>query len=100
FPPRRPSHLADTPRLPAGLHADFLDLFRSNGLANPGALEVLGTPIDLGKVMRDAYVVEGAPDHITPWPGASQTPHFSGSERSSCSARAGTSRRSSTRPAI
>jgi len=71
---------ADTTRLPAGLHADFLELFRSNGLANPGALEVLGTPIDLGKVMCDAYVVAGSTDHIIPWTGAYQTTQLLGGE--------------------
>src|SRR5215203_142541 len=71
---------ADTTRLPAGLHADFLDLFRSNGLANPGALEVLGTPIDLGNVMCDAYVVAGSTDHIIPWTGAYQTTQLLGGE--------------------
>ena len=57
---------ADTTRLPAGLHADFLDLFSSNGLVEPDALEVLGTPVDLGAVTCDTYVVAGATDHIIP----------------------------------
>ena len=39
----------DTTRLPAGLHSDFLDLFLTNGLVE-GTLDVLGTPVDLGKV--------------------------------------------------
>ena len=39
----------DTTRLPAGLHSDFLDLYLTNGLVE-GTLEVLGTPVDLGKV--------------------------------------------------
>jgi polyhydroxyalkanoate synthase subunit PhaC len=71
---------ADTTRLPAGLHSDFLDLFRSNGLANPGALEVLGTPIDLGKAIYDAYVVAGSTDHIIPWTGAYRTTQLLGGE--------------------
>jgi polyhydroxyalkanoate synthase subunit PhaC len=71
---------ADTTRLPAGLHSDFLDLFRSNGLANPRALEVLGTPIDLGKVGCDAYVVAGSTDHIIPWTGAYRTTRLLGGE--------------------
>ena len=49
---------ADTTRLPAGLHSDFLDLAISNGLAE-GTLTVLGTPVDLGEVALDAYVVAG-----------------------------------------
>jgi polyhydroxyalkanoate synthase subunit PhaC len=71
---------ADTTRLPASLHSDFLDLFRSNGLANPGELEVLGTPIDLGKVGCDAYVVAGSTDHIIPWTGAYRTTQLLGGE--------------------
>jgi polyhydroxyalkanoate synthase subunit PhaC len=71
---------ADTTRLPAGLHADFLDLFRANGLANPGALDVLGTPIDLSGVMCDTYVVAGSTDHIIPWTGAYRTTQLLGGE--------------------
>jgi polyhydroxyalkanoate synthase len=69
---------ADTTRLPAGLHSDFLDLFDSNGLANPGTLKVLGTPIDLGAVGCDAYIVAGTTDHIIPWTGAYQATQLLG----------------------
>ncbi len=71
---------ADTTRLPAGLHSDFLDLFRSNGLAKAGELEVLGSRIDLGKVMCDTYVVAGSNDHIVPWTGAYRTTQLIGGE--------------------
>jgi polyhydroxyalkanoate synthase len=71
---------ADTTRLPAGLHSDFLDLFRSNGLAQPGTLDVLGTPINLRKVMCDSYVVAGSTDHIIPWTGAYRTTQLLGGE--------------------
>src|SRR5262249_56839451 len=64
---------ADTTNLPARLHSDFLDLFESNGLTCSGALEVLGTPVDLRLVDCDAYVVAGTTDHIVPWAGADQT---------------------------
>jgi len=67
-----------TTRLPAGLHSDFLDLFRSNGLANPGTLEVLGTPIDLSAVTCDGYVVAGSTDHIVPWTSAYETTQLLG----------------------
>ncbi len=70
---------ADTTRLPAGLHADFLDLATSNGLAE-GTLTVLGTPVDLGKVTLDAYVVAGSTDHIVPWQTAYQTTQLLGGE--------------------
>jgi polyhydroxyalkanoate synthase len=71
---------ADTTNLTAALHSDFLDLLSSNALVKPGSLEVLGTPIDLGKVRCDAYVVAGATDHIIPWTGAYQTTQMLGGD--------------------
>lgn len=58
---------ADTTRMTAGLHADFVDLSMDNTLTKPGELTVLGEPIDLQAVTVDAYVVAGSTDHITPW---------------------------------
>jgi len=58
---------ADTTRMSARLHADFVDLAMDNKLVTPGALTVLGTPIDLSRVDVDAYMVAGIADHITPW---------------------------------
>ncbi len=69
---------ADTTRLPAGLHSDFLDLFGSNALAAPNTVSVLGTPVDLGAVVCDTYVVAGSTDHIIPWAGAYQTTQMVG----------------------
>jgi polyhydroxyalkanoate synthase len=69
---------ADTTRLPAGLHSDFLDMFSSNDLARPGALTVLGTPVDLSAVLCDAYILAGATDHIIPWAGAYQATQLLG----------------------
>jgi len=69
---------ADTTRLPAGLHSDFLDLYQTNALVHPGTLTVLGTPIDLGKVTCDAYVVAGSTDHIVPWTAAYRTTQLLG----------------------
>ncbi len=63
----------DTTRLPAKLHGELLDLYESNAFTHPGALEVLGTPIDLSKVTMDAYLVAGITDHITPWQGCYAT---------------------------
>ncbi|MDT4912508.1 MAG: poly[(R)-3-hydroxyalkanoate] polymerase subunit PhaC, partial [Pseudonocardiales bacterium] len=70
---------ADTTRLPAGLHSDFLDLFTSNGLAD-GTLTVLGTPADLRAVDVDTYVVAGSTDHIVPWRAAYQTTQLTGGD--------------------
>jgi polyhydroxyalkanoate synthase subunit PhaC len=70
---------SDTTRLPAGLHSDFLDLYLTNGLVE-SALEVLGTPVDLGKVMCDSFVVAGYTDHIIPWDGAYRTTQLLGGD--------------------
>jgi polyhydroxyalkanoate synthase len=61
---------ADNTRLPAGLHAGFLELFRGNPLKEPGAITVLGTPVDLKTVRIPAYVLGGITDHIVPWASA------------------------------
>ena len=49
----------DTTRLPAALHGEFIDMFQTNPLTRPGALEVCGTPIDLKQVTCDFFVVAG-----------------------------------------
>ncbi|HUJ67523.1 MAG TPA: alpha/beta fold hydrolase [Acidimicrobiales bacterium] len=69
----------DTTRLPAGLHSDFLDLYLTNGLIT-GALEVLGTPVDLAQVVCDSFVVAGATDHIISWDGAYRTTQVLGGD--------------------
>ncbi len=58
---------ADTTRMSAQLHADFVDLSLDNALAHPGTLTVLDTPIDLSKIEVDSYILAGIADHITPW---------------------------------
>jgi polyhydroxyalkanoate synthase subunit PhaC len=58
---------ADTTRMTAGLHQDFLRLGVANALVTPGAATMLGSPVDLGSVDRDTYLVAGITDHICPW---------------------------------
>jgi poly[(R)-3-hydroxyalkanoate] polymerase subunit PhaC len=58
---------ADTTRMTAKLHRDFVDAALHNKLARPGAITVLGTEVDLSKVTVDSYVVAGSADHICPW---------------------------------
>jgi polyhydroxyalkanoate synthase len=58
---------ADTTRMTAGLHRDFLRLGVSNALVTPGAATMLGSPVDLAAVDRDSYIVAGITDHICPW---------------------------------
>jgi polyhydroxyalkanoate synthase len=68
----------DTVRLAAGLHRDFIRIGLENSLAEPGALEVLGTPVDLGALDVDSYVVAGLTDHIIPWENAYRSAHLLG----------------------
>ena len=72
----------DTTRLPAQLHADFLDLLGSNAFAERGALRVRGAGIDLRKTGIDTYVVGGLTDHITTWQGVYRTARLFGAARS------------------
>jgi polyhydroxyalkanoate synthase len=58
---------ADTTRMSARLHADFVDLALDNKLVTPGELTVLGAPADLSRITVDSYIVAGIADHITPW---------------------------------
>jgi poly[(R)-3-hydroxyalkanoate] polymerase subunit PhaC len=58
---------ADTTRMAARLHRDFITLAVSNGLTKPGDSTLLGTPIDLFKVDVDSYIIAGVSDHICPW---------------------------------
>jgi polyhydroxyalkanoate synthase len=60
----------DTVRLAAGLHRDFVRLALDNSLTRPGGLTVLDSPVDLGAVDVDSYIVAGLKDHIVPWENA------------------------------
>ena len=58
---------ADTTRMTAGLHRDFLEMGAANALVRPGGATMLGSPVDLAAVDRDSYIVAGITDHICPW---------------------------------
>jgi polyhydroxyalkanoate synthase len=58
---------ADTTRMTAGLHRDFLQLGATNALVQPGGVSMLGSPVDLALIDRDSYLVAGITDHICPW---------------------------------
>jgi len=58
---------ADGTNLPAALHAQFLGIFRDNSLVTPGALTVLGTPVDLSAITLPIFVTGAVNDHLTPW---------------------------------
>jgi polyhydroxyalkanoate synthase len=68
----------DTTRLPARLHADFLDLIGSDPFVRGGRLTVGGVPLDMRQLDLDSYVVAGTTDHITPWQGCYNTARLYG----------------------
>jgi len=73
---------ADTTRMTAGLHQDFLRLGAANALVTPGVATMLGSPVDLAAVDRDTYLVAGITDHICPWQSCYRsTQLFSGRQR-------------------
>lgn len=69
---------ADTTRLPARLHSDFLDLIFTNPFVEGGKMSVDGTPIDMKKIKLPTYVIAGTTDHITPWKAVYQTARLYG----------------------
>jgi hypothetical protein len=73
---------ADTTRMTAALHRDFLQMGVTNGLARPGGVTMLGSPVDLAAVDRDTYLVAGITDHLCPWQSCYRsTQLLSGSKR-------------------
>jgi polyhydroxyalkanoate synthase len=64
---------ADSTNLPATLHRQFLQIFENNVLCQPGALNVLGTPVRLDRISVPTYVTGGITDHLTPWQGCYRT---------------------------
>ena len=69
---------ADTTRMPAALHRDFLEIATQNSMRRPGAVTVLGSPVDLGRITVDSYVVAGAADHISRWQNCYRTTQLLG----------------------
>ncbi len=89
----------DAVRLSAGLHRDFVHMAMENAMMKKGKMKVLGSPVDLGSLKLDTYAVAGITDHIVPWPNVYRGVRRMAVTRASCSPPAGTSRRSSIRPA-
>ncbi|MEM9967885.1 MAG: alpha/beta fold hydrolase [Pseudomonadota bacterium] len=71
---------ADTTRLPAGLHGDFLDMIFTNPFLNAGEMTVGGHAIDMSKVDYPTYVIAGTTDHITPWKAVYETARLYGDD--------------------
>ena len=59
---------SDSTRMPAKMHAFYLrNMYRDNRLSQPGGIDLLGVPIDLGKIKTPAYFIATIEDHIAPW---------------------------------
>jgi polyhydroxyalkanoate synthase len=71
---------ADTTRMTAGLHRDFIDIAIGNALTEPGKATMLGTPVDLSTVTVDSYVTAGIADHLCPWQACYRTTQLLGGE--------------------
>ncbi len=71
---------SDTTRMPAKMHSFYLrNMYLENKLAKPGAIELNGIPIDLGKVSVPTFMISAKEDHIAPWKSTyANTQHFSG----------------------
>lgn len=71
---------ADTTRMTAGLHRDFIDIAQRNALVTPGACSMLGTAVDLSKVDRPSYVIAGIADHLCAWQSCYRTTQLLGGQ--------------------
>jgi class II poly(R)-hydroxyalkanoic acid synthase len=71
---------ADSVRMTAAMHRDFIELAVSNALTVPGAASMLGSPVDLGKVDTDTYLVAGIADHLCKWESCYRTTQMLGGE--------------------
>jgi polyhydroxyalkanoate synthase len=71
---------ADTTRMPAGLHRDFVNLSLANALTKPGAATMLGSLVNLSTVKADCYVIAGIADHLCQWESCYQTTQLLGGE--------------------
>lgn len=69
---------ADSANLPADLFHDYLKIFRNNPMVRPGALRVLGSPVDLSKIGVESFVIGAVADHLTPWTGCYRTTQLLG----------------------
>lgn len=68
---------ADSTNLPGPFFAWYLrNTYLENKLVRPCAVEVLGTPIDLGKLDMPAYIYASKDDHIVPWTSAYASTHI------------------------
>ncbi|MCU0838968.1 MAG: alpha/beta fold hydrolase, partial [Rhodospirillales bacterium] len=59
---------SDSTRMPAMMHKFYLrEMYLHNRLAQPDAITLAGTPIDLRRITTPAYILATREDHIAPW---------------------------------
>ncbi|MDE0718859.1 MAG: class I poly(R)-hydroxyalkanoic acid synthase, partial [Rhodospirillaceae bacterium] len=59
---------SDATRMPAAMHMFYLrNMYQRNLMVEPGAIDLLGTPIDLGAVEAPTFILSTKDDHIAPW---------------------------------
>ena len=71
---------SDSTRMPKAMHSFYLrNMYQQNLLAQPGALTLLGTPIDLGAIKTPTTSIGTKEDHIAPWKSVYKSArHFGG----------------------
>lgn len=59
---------SDSTAMPAAMHMFYLRrMYMDNALIQPNAINLLGVPLDLGKIKNPSYLVATHDDHIAPW---------------------------------
>jgi len=59
---------SDSTRMPVMMHSFYLrNMYLQNKLVEPGAISLVGVPIDLSKIKTPTYILSTRDDHIAPW---------------------------------
>jgi polyhydroxyalkanoate synthase len=62
---------SDGTRMARDAHSFYIrNTYLENNLIKPGKVELMGRPIDLGRITGDVYAVGAEKDHIVPWKSA------------------------------
>jgi polyhydroxyalkanoate synthase len=62
---------SDGTRMAREAHSFYIrNTYLENNLIKPGKVELMGRPIDLGRITGDVYAVGAEKDHIVPWKSA------------------------------
>lgn len=68
---------SDTSNLPTSWYSYYAEeMYMANKLKEPGALTLLGTPVDTGTIDMPCYFVAATGDHIVPWKTSYDSTHL------------------------